>query len=174
MRHGSGELAQRAACGHSLVWTEATAIALELGISIEDAIRRLALRARDELTTLAALAASHRYSRDPRGLCGTWESFVKSWEVRSLSLRPRLDGYHLAPAGEFDLSTASMLDAELTVACAIDRDLTLDLTDVVFMDIAGFAPVYELQRCLAAKGRELHIVGGPSSVALITDFLASA
>jgi anti-anti-sigma factor len=73
------------------------------------------------------------------------------------------DAVVVAPYGELDLRTVSVLRDELT-AQPTGVPLVLDLRGVTFMDSAGLALMVEQQRRAGAEGVDFRVAPGPEMV----------
>jgi anti-sigma B factor antagonist len=78
----------------------------------------------------------------------------------SVSRRRAGDAVVVAPAGEIDLATVAVLEAEVGVALAEADHLVLDLREVTFIDSAGLRLVLESSR----RAGRLSVVRGPREV----------
>lgn len=78
----------------------------------------------------------------------------------SVSRRRAGDAIVVAPAGEIDLATIEVLDAEVGAALTDAAHLVLDLREVTFIDSAGLRLVLETSR----KAGRFSVVRGPREV----------
>jgi anti-anti-sigma factor len=78
----------------------------------------------------------------------------------SVSRRRAGDAIVVAPAGEIDLATIEVLDAEVGAALTDAEHLVLDLREVTFIDSAGLRLVLETSR----KAGRFSVVRGPREV----------
>jgi anti-anti-sigma factor len=72
----------------------------------------------------------------------------------------------LALAGELDISTAGRLQAAAARLCVAEgeRELTLDLRGLTFVDSSGLAAIVYTSRLCERYGCELSVIRGPQSV----------
>ena len=70
----------------------------------------------------------------------------------------------VVPAGEIDLATVELLQAEIDAAATESTQVVLDLRAVTFMDSAGLRLIVHSSRALEGKGGALAIVRGPKEV----------
>lgn len=72
----------------------------------------------------------------------------------------------LALAGELDISTADRLQAAVSRLCVAEgeRELTLDLRGLTFVDSSGLAAIVYTSRLCERYGCELSVIRGPQSV----------
>ena len=68
------------------------------------------------------------------------------------------DSATLTLAGEIDLSNADELEHEIATVTEGKRLVTIDLSNVRYMDSRGVRIVHQLSRRLAASGAELKVV----------------
>ena len=100
----------------------------------------------------------------PRGGSQTNSSFSRSG---LLNLRVFRDGsrYVIAAAGELDLSTAQVLEAELRKAESSDAErIVVDLSDLVFMDSAGPNLLLRAEARSRSDSNRLRVVAGPPRI----------
>jgi anti-anti-sigma factor len=76
------------------------------------------------------------------------------------------DGGHLvvAPSGELDLATVPRVEDALRSPEGPVSHVTLDLTNVSFMDTSGLRLVLEEEKRAAQSGRTYSLVPGPPAV----------
>ena len=75
------------------------------------------------------------------------------------------EGTHtLVLAGEFDMTTAPGVETMVVASAASARRLTLDLSQLTFMDSTGLGLVLSAQRLCRASGAEFALVPGPRQV----------
>jgi anti-sigma B factor antagonist len=97
------------------------------------------------------------------------------WSVlaasEQLSLDVRADGADgpvvIAVAGEVDLATAPQLDACLSAYT--DRDVTVDLSDVTFLDSSGLSTLVSARRALLDRGHVLRTTGEQDHVRTVLE-----
>jgi len=70
----------------------------------------------------------------------------------------------LALSGELDLAGAPELDTALAAARAAGGGLTLDLSDLEFIDSSGLGALVRFHNAAAAAGYEYSVVAGPPQV----------
>jgi anti-sigma B factor antagonist len=83
-------------------------------------------------------------------------------EVRE---RTTADGSHvLVPAGELDIASVEVLNAAVERACAEGaRSITLDLSELSFIDSTGLAAIVLASRMCDRNGLELTLIPGAPS-----------
>ena len=75
------------------------------------------------------------------------------------------EGTHtLVLAGKFDMATSPDVETVLVACAASARRLTLDLSQLTFMDSTGLGLVLSAQRLCRASGAEFALVPGPRQV----------
>ena len=75
------------------------------------------------------------------------------------------DGVVVAPAGELDLASADVLEAELrALAGAQAERVVLDLRGVGFMDSTGLRLLISVRNAAKRSGQRLLVVPGPACV----------
>jgi anti-sigma B factor antagonist len=85
----------------------------------------------------------------------------------SVSRRRAGDVIVVAPAGEIDLATVDVVEAEVEAALADAPALVLDLREVTFIDSAGLRLVLETSR----KAARFSVVRGPGEVQRVFDLV---
>lgn len=70
----------------------------------------------------------------------------------------------LALFGELDLAGAPELDAALTAAREAGKGLTLDLSELDFIDSSGLGVLVRFHNAAAAAGYEYSVIAGPPPV----------
>jgi anti-anti-sigma factor len=70
----------------------------------------------------------------------------------------------VAPRGEIDLATVSLVREAVEREHAAGEDLVLDLREVGFMDTSGLRYVLEIVERAAKDGFDVRLVRGPSAV----------
>lgn len=78
------------------------------------------------------------------------------------SLAPPRTGFVVRPPREIDLTSASVLRAELNVAIARSRLVTVDMADVAFMNSVGIGVLTGAAQRLSLQGGRL-VVRNPSA-----------
>jgi anti-anti-sigma factor len=73
-------------------------------------------------------------------------------------------GVTIAIAGELDIAGAGDLDAAIRVARRSGRRLTVDLTDLTFIDSSGLRVFLALQNASVVDGFEYSLIPGPPQV----------
>ncbi len=75
------------------------------------------------------------------------------------------------PSGEIDLATRPLLHAALTAAVERGRHVVVDLSDVTYLDGAGFHVLLVHQRLCARRRRILAVVNARRTVRKVIDIL---
>jgi anti-anti-sigma factor len=88
-----------------------------------------------------------------------------AWRPLRCPVRHERDALRIAPEGELDLESASVLrsvlDEHLEAGCP---RLVLDLRGVTFIDSTGLRAVIEADRSAGARGVDLTVLPGPPQV----------
>jgi anti-anti-sigma factor len=74
------------------------------------------------------------------------------------------DGLTIAIAGELDIAGAGDLDAAIRVARRSGRALTIDLSDLAFIDSSGLRVFLALQNAAVVEGFTYALIPGPPQV----------
>jgi anti-anti-sigma factor len=82
-----------------------------------------------------------------------------------VDVHPERDVVRVAPAGELDLTTVSVVDGQVAdLRAAGFGQLVLDLRAVSFMDTTGLQLVLALDAAARTDGVELGLIPGPPAV----------
>ena len=81
----------------------------------------------------------------------------------STELRVEPDRVVLVATGDIDIATASNLADALREACAIRRDVVIDLRDVTFLDVYSLRCIDAARRTLETWGRTVSLVNPQGS-----------
>ena len=71
--------------------------------------------------------------------------------------------------GEFDVSNAGDLQAELRAAARAGKDVVLDLSGVTFMDVVSYELIMTARGAVRAGGHTLSLTNTPRNVQRIID-----
>lgn len=98
-----------------------------------------------------------------------------AWRPLRCPVRSRRDALWIAPQGELDVESSSVLRAVLDehLGAGLPR-LVLDLRDVTFIDSTGLRTVLDARRSAAARGVELTVRPGPPEVQRIFTITGTA
>lgn len=84
--------------------------------------------------------------------------------VFKITTRDEGDGVVLGLSGELDLAGAPELDEALTSAREAGTALTLDLTELEFIDSSGLGVLVRFNNAAVASGYEYSLIPGPPQV----------
>lgn len=84
--------------------------------------------------------------------------------VFKITTRDGDDGVVLALSGELDLAGAPELDQALSAVREAGTALTLDLTDLEFIDSSGLGVLVRFHNAAVASGYEYSVIPGPPPV----------
>lgn len=79
----------------------------------------------------------------------------------SLTVNSTTDG--LKVSGEIDSSTVDHLATQFRIAAAAGEDVTIDMSDVEFIDSSGLRVIIEAHQLAAASGRQF-VISQPSAI----------
>ena len=82
-----------------------------------------------------------------------------------VDVHPERDAVRVAPVGELDLATASLLEEQLhELRSAGFRHVVLDLRELTFIDSSGIRVIVAEHRWAESTGHEFSLVSGPPAV----------
>ena len=84
--------------------------------------------------------------------------------VFKITTRDEADGVVLALSGELDLAGAPELDQALSAVREAGTALTLDLTDLEFIDSSGLGVLVRFNNAAVASGYVYSVIAGPPPV----------